>query len=102
MPEEGSPCLSIDVRPGRRVRRARTTANAWSWPEDGLGGEADLSTALRFGGNDGLWRMKEDCLRLSSEVVEQGLHFAGGVDVLRALSGGEALFQARDGFFCAA
>jgi len=65
-----SPCLSIDVPQGRRVR-----------------------------GRPGLmgWKFRSEC-----EVVEQGLHFAGGVDVFCALGGGEALFQAGDSFVGAA
>ena len=37
-----------------------------------------------------------------SEVVEEGLHFAGGVGVVGAVGGGEAFFEAGDGFFGAA
>jgi hypothetical protein len=36
------------------------------------------------------------------EFVEQGLHFAGGVGIFRALGGAEAFFEAGDGFIGAA
>jgi len=37
-----------------------------------------------------------------SEVVEEGLHFAGGVSVVDALSGGDAFVKAGEGFFVSA
>jgi hypothetical protein len=36
------------------------------------------------------------------EVVEEGLHFAGGVSVVGALGGGKARFEACNGFISAA
>ena len=41
-------------------------------------------------------------LAVRDEVVEEGLHFAGGVGVVGAVGGGEAFLQAGDGFFGAA
>jgi hypothetical protein len=47
-----------------------------------------------------LWRYR--CEESGLKFVEEGLHFAGGVGVVGALGGGEAFFQAGDGFLSAA
>ena len=41
-------------------------------------------------------------MRPLGEIVEESLHFTGGVGVVGALGGGEAFFQAGDGLFGAA
>jgi hypothetical protein len=47
-----------------------------------------------------LWRYR--CEESGLKFVEEGLHFAGGVGVVRALGSGESFFQASDSFFGAA
>jgi hypothetical protein len=44
----------------------------------------------------------EGAASLCAQVVEEGLHLAGGVGVVRALRGGKAVVQAHDGFLRAA
>ena len=59
---------------------------------------AALGQSIHFA----LFSWTDKCEESGLKFVEEGLHFAGGVGVVGALGGGEAFFQAGNGFFGAA